>query len=113
MKLDLDSSMQNSLWLGWLGFLTILPTLLCFVFSSLCRALMEPVKILSMVPLWKLQSIAEEEEQLSRCLCDDVSVVSPGQVLADVDPREPEAADSLHRSAIDGEGCVFLSLWFL
>ncbi len=30
--------------------------------------------------------------------------VSPGQVLADVNPEEPEAADSLHRSPIDGEG---------
>ncbi len=39
---------------------------------------------------------AEEEEPLSGCLCDGVCVVSPGQVLADVDLENPEAADSLH-----------------
>ncbi len=30
--------------------------------------------------------------------------------LTDVDPKEPEAADSLHRSPIDGEGGVSISL---
>ncbi len=30
--------------------------------------------------------------------------MSAGQVLADVNPEDPEAADSLHRSPIDGEG---------
>ena len=36
--------------------------------------------------------------------------MSPCQVLSDVDPEEPEAADSLHRSPIDGDGGVSLSL---
>ncbi|KAI3362878.1 hypothetical protein L3Q82_001913 [Scortum barcoo] len=36
--------------------------------------------------------------------------MSPGEVLADVNPEEPEAVDSLHRSPVDGEGGVFLSL---
>ena len=35
---------------------------------------------------------------------------SPCQVLSDVDTEEPEAADSLHRSPIDGDGGVSLSL---
>ena len=47
---------------------------------------------------------AEEEEPLSGHLPDGVCVVSPGQVIADVNPEEPEAADSLHRSPVDGEG---------
>ena len=38
---------------------------------------------------------AEGQEPLSGCLCDGVCVVSPGQVVTDVDPKEPEAADSL------------------
>ncbi len=33
------------------------------------------------------------EELLSGCLHDSVGVVSPGQVLADVNPEEPETAD--------------------
>ncbi len=37
-------------------------------------------------------------------------MVSPSQVLADVNPEEPEAADSLHHSPIDGEGGMFFSL---
>ena len=37
-------------------------------------------------------------------------MVGPGQVITDVDPKEPEAADSLHRSPVDGEGGVFYSL---
>ena len=37
-------------------------------------------------------------------------MVSPGQVITDVDPEEPEAADSLHSSPVDGEGGVFYSL---
>ncbi len=32
---------------------------------------------------------------------DGVCVVGPGQVLADVNPEEPEAADSLRHSPID------------
>ena len=36
--------------------------------------------------------------------------MSPCQVLSDVDTEEPEAADSLHRSPIDGDGGVSLSL---
>ena len=43
-------------------------------------------------------------------LPDGVCVVGPGQVITDVDPEEPEAADSLHRSPVDGEGGVFYSL---
>ncbi len=49
---------------------------------------------------------SEEDEPLSCCLCDGVGVVSTGQVLADMNPEEPEAADSLHRSPIDREGGV-------
>ncbi|CAB1422393.1 unnamed protein product [Pleuronectes platessa] len=41
---------------------------------------------------------AEEEDPLSGRLPDGVCVMGPGQVLTDVDPEEPEAADSLHRS---------------
>ena len=53
---------------------------------------------------------AEEEEPLSSFFGDCGGVKSPCQVLSDVDPEEPEAADSLHRSAIDGDGGVSLSL---
>jgi len=53
---------------------------------------------------------AEEEEPLWSCFGDGVSVMSPCQVLSDVDTEEPEAADSLHRSPIDGDGGVSLSL---
>ena len=35
---------------------------------------------------------------------------SPCQVLSDVNPEEPEAADSLHHSPIDGDEGVTLSL---
>ncbi len=53
------------------------------------QAVMQPVRILSVVHLYKLQSILgtmlslveEEEELLSSCLYDDVGVVSPGLVL--------------------------------
>ena len=48
---------------------------------------------------------AEEKELLSSRLCDGVGVVSPGQVLADVDPEELEAADSLYGCPVDGDGC--------
>ena len=44
----------------------------------------------------------------SCCFGDGVSVMSPCQVLSDVDTEEPEAADSLHRSPIDGDGGVSL-----
>lgn len=37
-------------------------------------------------------------------------MMSPGEVLADVDPEEPEAADSLYLSLIDGNGGVSFSL---
>jgi len=37
-------------------------------------------------------------------------VKSPCQVVSDVDTEEPEAADSLHSSPIDGDGGVSLSL---
>ena len=53
---------------------------------------------------------AEEEEPLSRRLCDGVGVVSPGQVLADVDPEELETADSLYCHHFDGDGGVLGSL---
>ncbi|CAB1428703.1 unnamed protein product [Pleuronectes platessa] len=36
--------------------------------------------------------------------------MGPGQVISDVDPEELEAADSLHRGPVDGEGGVFHSL---
>ena len=41
---------------------------------------------------------------------DGGGVKSPCQVLRDVDTEEPEAADSLHRSPMDGNGGVSLSL---
>ncbi len=50
------------------------------------------------------------EELLSGCFYEGVGTVSPGQVLADVNPEDPEAADSLHCSSIDGEGGVAFSL---
>ena len=37
-------------------------------------------------------------------------MVGPGQVIIDLNPKEPEAADSLHRSPVDGEGGEFYSL---
>ncbi|CAB1459576.1 unnamed protein product [Pleuronectes platessa] len=37
---------------------------------------------------------AEEEDPLSGRLPNVVFVVAPGQVITDVDPEEPEAADS-------------------
>ena len=37
-------------------------------------------------------------------------MVGPGQVITDVDPEEPEAADSLHSSPVAGDGGVFYSL---
>lgn len=49
---------------------------------------------------------AEERESLSRCLCDGVIVARPGQVQVHlgfkVNPGEPEAAEALLRSPIDG-----------
>lgn len=39
---------------------------------------------------------------MSQYLSDGFSVVSPSQVLTDMSPEDPEAADSLHRSPIDG-----------
>ena len=36
--------------------------------------------------------------------------LGPGQVITDVNPEEPEAADSLHRSPVDGEGGVFYTM---
>ena len=53
---------------------------------------------------------AEEEEPLFGRLPDGVCGVGPGQVIADVDPEEPEAAQTLHSSPVDGEGGVFYSL---
>ncbi len=52
----------------------------------------------------------EEEEPLFRCFCHGVGVVRPGQVLADVNPKKPEAAESLHRSPIDGDEHLSFSL---
>ncbi len=37
-------------------------------------------------------------------------MVSPFQVITDVEPEEPEAADSLHSSPFDGDAGVFCSL---
>ncbi len=59
-----------------------------------------------------------EEEPLSGFLYDGVGVVSPGQIFADVNPEEPEAAESLHHSPIDREGlcpspCFFLPSFFV
>lgn len=44
----------------------------------------------------------EEEEPLSCCFSYVVCVVSPGHVLIDVKPEEPEAADSLHLLMVTG-----------
>lgn len=41
---------------------------------------------------------AEEKGFLYCYFCDGVCAVGPGQVFADVNPEEPEAADSLHSS---------------
>lgn len=54
--------------------------------------------------------LPSEAELLFCCLCDGVSVVSSGQVLADVNPEGPEAADSLHHSPVDGDGSMSISL---
>ena len=54
--------------------------------------------------------LAEEKEPLSCSLCDGVGVVSPGQVLADEDPKELEAANPLYRHPVDGDGGVSYSL---
>ncbi len=43
-------------------------------------------------------------------LSDGFDVVSPSHVLADMDSEEPEAPDSLHRSAIGGDGGMSSSL---
>lgn len=51
--------------------------------------------------------LAEEKEPLC---CDGVNVLRPGQVLGDVNPKEPEAVDSLHHSPVDGDGCVLHSV---
>lgn len=40
---------------------------------------------------------------MPRCLCDDV-------VVTDVNPKEPEAADFLHRGPSDGDGAMSFSL---
>ncbi|CAB1438860.1 unnamed protein product [Pleuronectes platessa] len=42
--------------------------------------------------------------------CSVCPVMFTGQVITDVDPEETEAADSLHRSPVDGEGGMFYSL---
>ena len=47
---------------------------------------------------------------MSGRLPDGVCVAGPGQVPTDVNPEEPEEADSLHRSPANGEGGVFYSL---
>ena len=51
----------------------------------------------------------EEEELMSGRLPNGVCEGSPGQVITDVNPEEPEVADSLHRSPVDGEGGMFFS----
>lgn len=61
-------------------------------------------------PWWASVQLAVEEEPLSRCPGDDVCVISPGQILADVDSEEPEVAEAIHRRAIDGDGGVSFSL---
>lgn len=57
-----------------------------------------------------LLSLRREKGPLSCRLCDGVGVVSPAQVLADVDPKEREAADSLYCRSVDGDGGVSYSL---
>ncbi|CAB1459459.1 unnamed protein product [Pleuronectes platessa] len=42
----------------------------------------------------------EEEEPPSGRLPDEVCVMGPGQVITDVDPEEPEAADSLNHGLL-------------
>src|SRR4029434_7322936 len=39
-----------------------------------------------------------------------VCVSRPGEVIADVDPEEPEAADHFHCGTIDMQGCMLLHL---
>ncbi len=49
----------------------------------------------------------EEEESLSRCLCDGQCSESKS---GEVNTEEPETADSLHHRPIDGDGSVLFSL---
>ncbi len=96
------------------------------VFTTLCRALQLravqlPYQVVIQDPLYgapvevaKYPGVhveppqpAEEEEPLSGWFCDGVCVVSSGQILADVNPEEPQAADSLNCSSIDGEDVSF------
>ncbi|KAI3356737.1 hypothetical protein L3Q82_003418 [Scortum barcoo] len=52
-----------------------------------------------------LHSLRRKKNQKNRCLADFVTVcvMSPSQIIADVNPEEPEAADSPHCNPIDGE----------
>ena len=94
--------------------------------TALCKALrfrvvqlpyqvvMQLVRILYGAPVEIAENPGIHVEPLSGRLPDGVSVMGPGQVITDVDPEEPEAADLLHRSPVDGGSgvvsthCLFL-----
>lgn len=54
--------------------------------------------------------LVEDEELLSLCLGVGVCGVRPDQVLVDENPKEPDAADSLHQGPVDGDGGLAFSL---
>src|SRR4029434_10570387 len=58
----------------------------------------------------KLLQSPQEEEALPGCLDHLVCVSIPGEVVTDVDPAEPEAADHFHCRTVDMQGCVLLHL---
>lgn len=78
------------------------------VLSSFHHTL-ESLTVLPTVHAEPLQPVGEEE-LLSGCVYDQVSVVSLCQVLSDVNSAKSEPAYSLHCSIINNKGGVFLSL---
>lgn len=71
------------------------------VFNELVGCLPTLTNQDSLYPGVHFEPPQEEEELLPGCLCVKVSVVNPGQILTDVNPKKPEAADSLHSSPVD------------
>lgn len=64
------------------------------------------IRILSLTRLWKLQSVIESMLGLlslwrKKSSCLTVFVMSQGYVPTDMNPKEPEATDSVHHSPID------------
>ncbi|XP_051956635.1 uncharacterized protein LOC127625397 [Xyrauchen texanus] len=55
----------------------------------------------------KLPQPSQEEEALVSLLHNGLSVDRPCEFFSDVDTEELEAADSLHRCSINGDGAVF------